>query len=126
MVVLFGLERILPYKAKRRRSFKVRHEAMCTLVDRIEGLATTDVTPWHPATDPWRQIRHQVQHATTSATLRRLEDRLDAVVCAYIAAYGHAWPDRVHVFGDACNGYILTPITPDIAETLASTADLVS
>ena len=43
--------------------------------------------------------------------------------CAYFAAYVHARPDRVHVFGDARDGYILTPVTPAIADAIAAAAD---
>jgi predicted RNase H-like nuclease len=37
------------------------------------------------------------------------------VVCAYIAAYATAQPDRVRVLGDDLTGYILTPVTATIA-----------
>lgn len=59
-----------------------------------------------------------MQTATTKAALKRTEDAVDAVVCAYIAAYTTTNPTRSHHFGDAATGYILTPITPATAAAL--------
>ena len=50
--------------------------------------------------------------------LERVEDDVDAVVCAYIALYATAKPQRVRVLGNVENGYILTPVTPQIAQRL--------
>jgi predicted RNase H-like nuclease len=37
------------------------------------------------------------------------------VVCAYVAAYSEANPTAVRLMGDLESGYILTPVTADIA-----------
>jgi predicted RNase H-like nuclease len=57
--------------------------------------------------------------APSGAELDRLEDELDAYVCAYVAVYywthGSA---RCRVVGDAESGYIVTPVTEEIARCL--------
>jgi len=78
MIVVFGLERVLPYMARRRRPFAVRRDAMRAVVGHVEDLAATQLPPWNPATGAWREIGQLVQHASTPAGLRGFEDRLDA------------------------------------------------
>jgi predicted RNase H-like nuclease len=41
--------------------------------------------------------------------LRRVEDPVDAVMCAYIAYYAHHRRDDMTVYGDFATGYIVTP-----------------
>jgi predicted RNase H-like nuclease len=36
-------------------------------------------------------------------------------VCAYIVSLAHRRPDRVRILGTASDGYILTPVTPQLA-----------
>ena len=61
------------------------------------------------------RIRRSVRAATTKAALARVEDRIDAVVCAHVGRLAAACPDRVRVLGTVGDGYILTPVTPQIA-----------
>ena len=77
------------------------------------GRQQYDSRRWHirGAGEP----RTTVRNATRKVDLKRVEDAIDGVVCAYIAAYATAQPDRVRVLGDGLTGYILTPVTATIA-----------
>lgn len=117
LVVLFDLPRILQYKSKPGRSFEHLHAELLRLVTYLESLADAS-PPLLLKHSTWDQLRTSVQTATTKAALKRTEDAVDAVVCAYIAAYTTTNPTRSHHFGDAATGYILTPITPATAAAL--------
>ncbi|WP_130013915.1 DUF429 domain-containing protein [Serinicoccus sediminis] len=41
--------------------------------------------------------------------LNRVEDELDAIVCAHLAWLWHHRPDALRIYGDAEDGYIVTP-----------------
>lgn len=47
--------------------------------------------------------------ASTKAQLRRAEDPIDAVLCAYIARYATHRPADITVYGDTVTGCIVTP-----------------
>ena len=50
---------------------------------------------------------------------KRVEDKLDAVTCAYVAAY--LWqhgPARTRVYGDVAGGHIAVPLTPRMVQRL--------
>jgi predicted RNase H-like nuclease len=57
----------------------------------------------------WQRIGKAVQSATRKSELKRVEDTVDAVLCAYIAALTALRPQQTTVFGDAETGYIVTP-----------------
>ncbi len=47
------------------------------------------------------------------AGLKGNEDKLDAIVCAYIAFYYWFWgAERTQLFGDVKHGYIIVPFLP--------------
>lgn len=105
LVSMFGLQERLPYKAKAGRTRATRLKAFARLV---EGLAElrgprlaidADAFPLDP-----RRLR--------GAGLKAFEDRLDAVVCAYVAARWSARPATCRVFGTREAGYIVTPMRP--------------
>ena len=50
--------------------------------------------------------------AQRKSELRRAEDPVDAVVCAYVALFAQRRPDRRHVYGDSATGNIVTPSLP--------------
>jgi predicted RNase H-like nuclease len=63
----------------------------------------------------WRQIRRSVEVSATKAALGQVEDSIAAVVCAHTARLADACPGQVRVLGTVSDGYILTPVTPQIA-----------
>ncbi len=50
--------------------------------------------------------------AQRKSELRRAEDPIDAVVCAYVALYAQRCPAGVTIYGDFATGYIVTPALP--------------
>ncbi|MFC0626390.1 DUF429 domain-containing protein [Kribbella deserti] len=111
IVALFGLPKILQYKDKPGRDASYCRSELLRLLDFLEGLPLLDVS----RCADWDRIRTAVSLATRKVELARVEDSIDAIVCAYIAHYAHHQPDAVRPMGDAETGYILTPVTPDIA-----------
>ncbi|WP_028643794.1 DUF429 domain-containing protein [Nocardioides sp. URHA0020] len=109
-VVLFGLGKTLKYKAKPGRSLELLRSELLVLMDHVERLVTTDET--------WRDLRAQVEGATRKVDLRRVEDQVDAVVCAYVALFAERWPERTTTYGDVEHGYIVTPTLPDAHATI--------
>lgn len=116
-VVLFGLSRTLKYKAKSGRDTASRMAAYAQLVEGITELAENDpalVTP------TWLRVPDDKQ----GAALKRYEDLLDALICAYVAAYYWRWGngERCMVIGDKANGYIISPITPELRACIEANA----
>lgn len=111
-IALFGLGRILRYKHKQGRDLPLLRTELTRLLDLLEGLADDDVPLVldHPG---WRRVRETVRTATTKAALRRVEDEVDAVVCAYVAHLEQHAPDRMTRYGDAATGVIVTPTLPE-------------
>jgi predicted RNase H-like nuclease len=112
IVTLFGLDTILPYKAKRRRSAAVRCVALNALMTYIERLANAD-PPMHVAAHPrWAEMREAIAGSPSNGRLNRIEDEIDAYVCAYIGLfYWHNGLARSRVVGNLELGYIVTPVT---------------
>jgi predicted RNase H-like nuclease len=114
IVALFALPRILRYKAKRGRDLdQLRSELLC-LIALLDGLAHADVPMYTGENQDWQHIWRTVHEAPRKVDLARVEDSIDAVVCAYIATYATHRQDAVRVMGDVTSGYILTPVTPEI------------
>ena len=118
MIVLFGLTRILRYKAKPGRAFADLRDEMLRLVGCVEGLAQAEVPMRVAGHAGWRALRRGVERATRTADLRRVEDRVDAVVCAYIAILTVTRPEAVRTLVGADGGYVVTPVTPAIADRI--------
>lgn len=116
-VNLFGLERILKYKkgklAERRTQLTKLRQYILDIL---------------PALEPRLDIRHSwewgvVSGSTTysllsipyspplsGAAIKSIEDKLDAIICAYVGAYWWYWgSDRNLVLGDRTTGYIVIP-----------------
>ena len=109
-VALFGLERTLKYKDKPGRTTASLQAALLALMTHLEALAVAD--PPLLLGDEWAALRTRVERATRKSELRVVEDQVDAVVCAYVAAYADRHPDRMRLYGDLEQGYILTPALP--------------
>ena len=111
-VVLFRLARTLKYKAKPGRSLDRLKSELLLLMDGVEELARTAVPLRVDDHDDWVELRRQVIAAQRKCDLRRAEDPIDAVVCAYVALYAERCPAGVTVYGDFATGYIVTPSPP--------------
>jgi predicted RNase H-like nuclease len=111
-VVLFRLARTLKYKAKPGRGVDQLRSELLLLMDGIESLAHAAVPLRVARHDSWVQLRQQVVAAQRKSDLRRAEDPVDAVVCAYVAMYAQCCPDGVTIYGDFATGYIVTPSLP--------------
>lgn len=107
-VALFGLPKTLKYKQKPGRDVSQLRAELLRLMTLIETLSDAD-----PALDVanvrWQQLRGAVESATRKAELRRAEDPVDAVVCAYVALYATRRPGAVTTYGDDATGCIVTP-----------------
>lgn len=111
-VALFRLPRTLKYKAKPGRDVPQLKAELLRLMDGLEGL-TRAAVPLHVAAHPqWAELRRQVTAAQRKCDLRRAEDPVDAVVCAYVALYARRCPADVTIYGDIATGYIVTPALP--------------
>lgn len=107
-VVLFGLARTLKYKAKPGRDYASRWAAMNEYSRLLRGLT---------AHDPPLELPQDWPPADTTdiiaGALKRLEDGMDALTCAYIV-YWYWWHGQrgAEVLGDLTNGYIVVPHRP--------------
>jgi predicted RNase H-like nuclease/ppGpp synthetase/RelA/SpoT-type nucleotidyltranferase len=124
-VVLFRLGRILKYKDKKGRKFEKLQSELLRLMTLIEGLQDADVPLRVTQHDDWQRLRGSVETATRKSELRRAEDPIDAVLCAYVALFSVRRPHDVTVYGDAGTGYILTPtlppeLTPQVVEPVSA------
>jgi predicted RNase H-like nuclease len=121
IVALFELPRVLAYKVRPHRTVDSRRAELLRLVDLLTTLAdpTGALDGYPPLLDPQSMLTHlrtAIEAAATSAALRRQEDPVDAIVCAYAALlFTHA---LTQVIGDAHNGAIVTPVRERHLEAL--------
>ena len=106
---LFGVERTLKYKQKQGREVAAIRSELLRLIGFVEGLATATPSLDLTASPHWTALGVAVRAATRKSELRRAEDPIDAVLCAYIARYAATRPDDVTVYGDTITGSIVTP-----------------
>lgn len=111
-VALFRLERTLKYKAKPGRTLDRLQSELLLLMDGVERLADAGVPLRVADHRDWVALRQQVTTAQRKCDLRRAEDPVDAVVCAYVALYAQRRPADVTIYGDFATGYIVTPSLP--------------
>ncbi len=111
-VALFRLSRTLKYKAKPGRGVEGLKSELLRLMGGIEGLENTRTPLRVTGHGDWLSLRRQVRAAGRKCELRRAEDPIDAVVCAYIALYAERRPSDITVYGDFATGYIVTPTLP--------------
>lgn len=103
-VVLFSLPHTLKYKQKQGRDIDLLRSELLRLMGFIEDLDFgVDTCP------QWTDLRTTVAAATRKSELRRAEDPVDAVLCAYIARFAATRPGDVTVYGDTATGCIVTP-----------------
>lgn len=111
-VALFRLPRTLKYKQKPGRTLDDVRAALLTLVGHLEDLATAEPAMDVAASPAWQALADDVRAATRKSDLRRAEDQVDAVVCAYVALFADREPGRTTTYGDLDTGYIVTPTLP--------------
>lgn len=98
IVALFGLPRILRYKAKPGRDLDLLRSELLVLIGLLDGLSVAEVPLYAGQHSSWQRIGHAVRSATRKVELARVEDSIDAVVCAlrrHVLA-----PQAVHGAGD--------------------------
>jgi len=105
MVVLFNLEKVIPYKAKPKRDYPLRWSAFEKYVGHMRGLARAN-----PALKMQGDLLKKNVRELKGKALKNFEDVLDGVFCAYIAYYGWARPSECKVLGSMKGGYIFTPV----------------
>ncbi|MBN8561392.1 MAG: DUF429 domain-containing protein [Leptolyngbya sp. UWPOB_LEPTO1] len=99
MVHLFGLNQILKYKKG-------------AISDRKLGLAKFRqlILDKLPNIEPRLNITTLPEIPTKGTDLKALEDQLDSLICAYVAAYWWYWgTEKNLVLGDRESGYIVVP-----------------
>lgn len=111
-VALFRLPRTLKYKAKPGRDVEGLKSELLRLMDAVESLATAPVPLHVTGNVEWTSLRRGVIAAERKSELRRAEDPVDAVVCAYVALYASRRPADITIYGDAATGHIVTPSLP--------------
>jgi predicted RNase H-like nuclease len=106
-VNLFDLPRIVKYKRGRRAE---RAKELC----RLRSLMLSCL----PLLDPPLLLR--LPDIPITGNLKPVEDQIDAVLCAYIAAHWWFWAtERNRVYGCRDTGYIVVPARTDVRSTLA-------
>jgi predicted RNase H-like nuclease len=97
-VNLFGLPGIVKYKRGRRRE-------RAKELNRFRKLLLDHLPELEPAVHKFNLPR-----VPDSGSTKDVEDQLDAVLCAYIAAHWWFWgPAQNAVFGDCKTGFIVVP-----------------
>ncbi len=104
MIGLFGLTYRLDYK---KGNVERRRPGFVALMSHLEGIAELAV-----AGQPrWEEIRDAVA-SPRPGDLNRVEDELDAIVCARLAWMWHHRRDTLRIYGSADEGYIVAPSPP--------------
>jgi predicted RNase H-like nuclease/ppGpp synthetase/RelA/SpoT-type nucleotidyltranferase len=112
-VALFGLGRTLKYKNKPGRTLERLRSELLVLMDHLEGLDVAAVPLRVRDNRAWLSLRALVEAAERKSDLRKVEDQVDAVVCAYVGLFSERRPDLTTVYGDGETGYIVTPTLPE-------------
>jgi predicted RNase H-like nuclease/ppGpp synthetase/RelA/SpoT-type nucleotidyltranferase len=112
-VALFRLGRTLKYKHRSGRPLEQLRSELLRLMGLLAGLRDAPVPLYVDDHGPWKELLHRVESATRKSELRRVEDQVDAVVCAYVALFAVRRPDLTTTYGDFHTGYIITPTLPD-------------
>lgn len=105
MVMLFGLDRIIKYKKGRLGD---RRQELLRLIHYVETILPS-LEPSLEINNLWRELIADVM-TVKGSVLKEIEDRIDALVCAYVGAYWWYWGrEKNQTLGDRANGYIIVP-----------------
>jgi len=105
MVQLFGLQRIIRYK---KGSVEQKREGLETLRTHLRNLA--DGTRGLTGSPVLEHLLEKHLPDLKGESLKRYEDTLDAVFCAYLAWHCWRWGgERNEMFGTIEDGYIVVP-----------------
>lgn len=110
-IALFELGTTLKYKKK--WPMDKRQNEFQRLISFIEELAEHLPALHVSQHDVWVSMRQQIETATKPVQLNNCEDPVDGVLCAYIASFVHYRPQDVVMYGNAEDGYIITPRLPE-------------
>jgi predicted RNase H-like nuclease len=106
MIAIFTLVRTLKYKAKPGRSLAERHAAWAAYQQHLRDLTHAD-----PALSGDLRLLDIATAELNGAALKRYEDQVDALFCAYLALYIHRWgAARCRTFGSLAEGWIISPV----------------
>ncbi|MBC8139581.1 MAG: DUF429 domain-containing protein [Fibrella sp.] len=124
-VALFHLSKTLKYKKKSGRDRAFRDTEFRRYAGLLAGLASAEPSLLlTPESTPW--LWQDPASSATEIALKRQEDLLDALTCAYIAAYHHRWQgEKCVVVGDREAGYIVTPATDAMKRCFLTPLDAV-
>ena len=106
IVSIFDLDEIIKYKARKKRS----HDLRLTELGRYQACLRS-LESKEPALLDARELLNLDPTSLIKARLKDYEDRLDGLMCAYIAHYLWRWGmARARVFGNLSEGYIVSPV----------------
>lgn len=113
IINLFGLSQIIKYKkgtlTERRAGLEKLQKYIINVLPKLEpklDILKTKRTPREPE-DLFGDLS-----VLSNKNLKAVEDRLDALICAYIAAHWWYWGlERNWVLGEGTGGYIIIPKT---------------
>lgn len=64
------------------------------------------------SSERWAEIRSAATDSPRQADLDRIEDEVDAILCAHLAWLWHTGKSALQVYGDVESGYIVAPPPP--------------
>lgn len=111
-VALFRLGRTLKYKDRPGRPVAQQRAELLRLMELLESLESAVPAVRLTGHPDWTRLVADVRAAERKSELRRAEDPVDAVVCAYVALLLRRSPERLTTYGDGETGYIMTPALP--------------
>jgi len=112
IVSIFNLKERLKYKSKFDREIRLKNLDLYSKL--ILSLANRD-----PCIKVPKDILNKNLENLKTSELKRYEDLLDSIICAYIAKLFWYYPEKCIVFGDDSTGYIITP-SPEAGKSILS------
>ena len=109
MVGLFALPYTIPYKGKQGRDLPSLKAAYEVLLDAMEQHFPELSLR---SSERWALLRASALGAQRKVELERIEDEIDAIVCAHLAWLWSNRPGVLQVYGDVTSGYIVAPPPP--------------